>query len=46
MGENDPNFFKTNFSDKWKSLTKKSAFPYDFFNSIEEYQKPVDKLKK
>ena len=46
MGENDPKFLKTGFPDMWKYLTKKLAYPYEFFNSIEDYQKPVEDLKK
>ena len=44
-GENDPKILKTGFPDKWRYLTKKLAYPYDFFNSIEDYQKPVNNLK-
>ena len=46
MGENDLKSLKTGFPDKWKYLTKKLAYPYEYFNSIEDYQKPVDNLKK
>ena len=46
MGENDLKISKTGFPDKWKYLTKKLAYPYEFFNCIEDYQKPVDNLKK
>ena len=46
MGENDLKILKTGFPDKWKYLTKKPAYPYECFNSIEDYQKPVDILKK
>ena len=46
MGENDLKILKTGFPDKWKYLTKKLAYPYEYFNSIEDYQKPVDNLKK
>ena len=46
MGENDPKILKTGFPDKWKYLTKKPAYPYEYFNSIEDYQKPVNILKK
>ena len=42
MGENDPKNLKTGFPDKWKYLTKKLAYPYEYFNSIEDYQKPVN----
>ena len=46
MGENDFKLLKMEFPDKWKYLTKKLAYPYEFFNCIEDYQKPVDNLKK
>ena len=46
MGGNDFKILRTGFPDKWKFLTKKVAYPYEFFNSIEDYQKPVDNLKK
>ena len=46
IGENDLKILKTGFPDKWKYLTKKLACPYEYFNSIDDYQKPVDKLKK
>ena len=46
MGENDLKILKTGFFDKWKYLTKKLAYSYEYFNSIEDYQKPVDNLKK
>ena len=46
IGENDLKILKTGFPDIWKYLTKKLAYPYEFFNRIEDYQKPVDNLKK
>ena len=46
IGENDLKLLKTEFPDKWKYLTKKLAYPFEFFNCIEDYQKPVDNLKK
>ena len=46
MGENDLKILKTGFPDMWKYLTKKLAYPYEYFNSIDDYQKPVDNLKK
>ena len=45
MGENDLKIIKTGFPDKWKYLTKKLAYLYEYFNSIEDYQKPVESLK-
>ena len=46
MGENDLKILKTGFPDKWKYFTKKLAYPYEYFNCIDDYQKPVDNLKK
>ena len=46
FGENDLKILKTGFPDKWKYLTKKLAYHYEYFNSIDDYQKPVDDLKK
>ena len=46
MGENDLKILKVGFPDKWKFLTKKLAYPYEYFNSIDDYEKPVDNLKK
>ena len=45
MGENDLKILKTEFPDKWRYLTKKLAYPYEYFNSIEDYNKPVDSLE-
>ena len=46
MGENDVEILKTGFPDKWKYLTKKLAYPYEFFNCIDDYQKAVNNLTK
>ena len=45
IGENDLKILKRRFPDKCKYLTKKLAYPYEYFNSIEAYQKHVDNLK-
>ena len=45
MGENDPKILKKGFPDKWKYLSKKLVYPYEYFNSIEDYNKPVDNLE-
>ena len=37
---------KREFPDKWQYLNKKLAYPYEYFNSIDDYKKPVDNLKK
>ena len=44
--EHDFKILKKEFPDKWQYLNKKLAYPYEYFNSIEDYQKYVDKLKK
>ena len=46
MGENDLKHLKMEFPDKWKYLTKKLAYPYEYFKAINDYEKPVDILKK
>ena len=46
MGENDVKILKTGFPDKWKFLTKKLAYPYEFFICTEDFQKPINNLKK
>ena len=45
MGEHDLKILKTEFTDKWKYLTKKLAYPYEYFNSIEDYKEQVDNLE-
>ena len=37
---------KKEFQDKWRYINKKIAYPYQYFNSIDDYKKPVDNLKK
>ena len=37
--ENDHRFLKIEFPDKLKYLTKKLAYPQEYFNSIDDYQK-------
>ena len=46
MGENDLKILKRGLPDKWKYLTKEIACPCEYFYSIDDYQKPVDNLKK
>ena len=42
----DFKILKKEFPNKWKFLNKKLAYPYQYFNIINDYQKPVAKLKK
>ena len=37
---------KTGFPHKWKNLSKELAYPYEYFDGIDDYQKSVDNLKK
>ena len=46
LDEDDFKILKKEFPDKWQYLNKKLAYPYQYFNSIDDYQKPVDNLKK
>ena len=46
LDEDDFKILKKKFADKWQNFSKKLAYPYQCFNSINDYQKPVDKLKK
>ena len=46
LGENVLRILETGFPDKWKHLTKKLPYPYEYFNTIGDNKKPVDNLKK
>ena len=46
LDEYEFKILKKEFPDKWQYLNKKLAYPYQYFNSIDEYKKPVDNLKK
>ncbi len=46
LDEDDFKILKKEFPDKWHYLNKKLAYPFEYFNGINDYQKPVDKLKK
>ena len=38
--------WKKEFPDKWHNLNNKLAYPFEYFNGIDDYKKPVDNLKK
>ena len=42
----DFKILKKEFPDKWQYLNKQLAYPYQYFNSIDDFKKPVDNLKK
>ena len=46
LDEDDFKILKKEFPDKWQYLNKKLAYPYQYFNNINDYQKPIDNLKK
>ena len=46
LDEDDFKILKKEIPDNWHYLNKKLAYPYEYFNSIDDYKKPVDKLEK
>ena len=46
LDEDDFKNLKKEFPDKWQYLNKKLAYPYEYFNNIDDYKKSVDNLKK
>ena len=45
LDEDDFKILKKEFPDKWQYLNKKLAYPYEYFNSIDDYKKPVHNLE-
>ena len=43
---NDLSKLKTEIYDKWKHLSKKLAYPYEYIDSLDDYQKPVNNFFK
>ena len=46
LNEDDFKILKKEFPDNWRYSIKKLAYPYEYFNSIDDYQKPVNNLNK
>ena len=46
LDEDDFKILKKEFPDKWPYLNKKLAYQFEYFNNINDYKKPVDKLEK
>ena len=46
LDEDDFKILKKEFPEKWQYLNKKLAYPYEYFNNIDDYKNPVDNLKK
>ena len=46
LNEDDFKILKKEFPDKWYYLNKNTAYPYEYFNNIDDYQKTVDNLEK
>ena len=42
----DFKFLKKEFPDKWQYLNKKLAYQYQYFNSIDDFKKPVGNFNK
>ena len=45
LDEDDFKILKEGFPDKWQYLNKKLAYPYEYFNGIDDYKKPVHNLE-
>ena len=45
LDEDDFKILKIEFPDKWQYLNKKLAYPYEYFNGIDDYKKPVHNLE-
>ena len=45
LDEDDFKIFKKEFPDKWQYLNKKLAYPYEYFNSIDDYKKSVHNME-
>ena len=39
LDEDDFKILKKEFPDKWQKLNKKLAYPYEYFNSVDDYKK-------
>ena len=47
MGEKDLKTLKTETTDnRWEYFSEKLTYPYEYFNILDDYQKPVDNLRK
>ena len=46
LDEDDFKISKKEFPDKWQYLNKKLAYPYEYFNSIDDYKEPVNNIKR
>ena len=46
MNEVDFKILIKDFPDKSQNLNNKLAYPYEYFNSLDDYKQPVDNMKK
>ena len=46
LNEEDFNILKVEFGDNWQLLNKKLAYPYQYFNNIDDYNKDISNLTK
>ena len=44
--EHDLKTLKSEFPDKWKYLSKKLVYPYEYFNNLDDYQKPLNNFRR
>ena len=45
LDEDDFKILKKEFPDNWQYLNKILAYPYEYFNSIDDYKKPIHNLE-
>ena len=46
LDEDDFKILIKEFPDNWRFLNKKLAYPFEYFNSVDDYKKSVDNLRK
>ena len=46
LDEDDFKILKKEFPDKWQYLNKKLAYPYEYFNNVDDYKKTVNNLRR
>ena len=38
-------YLKQNFGQHWRSFKEKMSYPYEYFKSVEDYEKPIEELQ-
>ena len=45
LDDDDLKILKKEFPNRWIDSIEKLAYPYEYFNCLDEYQKPLKKFK-